>query len=129
MISAYRAEDREQYERALSKASEVARRLLSDQYAPLSERFGAIARWFTDADYRRLRALPYKQFLGSDYWDCVRKYRMHQAGFACELCSAKGQLNVHHKTYEHHGAEHQFLEDLTVLCRDCHAKFHDKVHA
>ena len=38
-------------------------------------------------------------------------------------------VDVHHKTYEHHGQEHRYLGDLVLLCRNCHSKFHDKLVA
>ena len=31
------------------------------------------------------------------------------------------------KNYEHHGEEHNHLDDLIVLCSGCHSKFHDKL--
>jgi 5-methylcytosine-specific restriction endonuclease McrA len=36
-------------------------------------------------------------------------------------------VNVHHRTYEHHGEEHQYLDDLILLCHPCHSKFHGKL--
>lgn len=35
-------------------------------------------------------------------------------------------LDLHHKTYEHHGDELEHLDDLEFLCRDCHAYRHGK---
>jgi 5-methylcytosine-specific restriction endonuclease McrA len=53
------------------------------------------------------------------------------AGYACELCGAtRVPLQVHHKTYEHHGMEHIeriLRKDTVVLCETCHAKFHNKL--
>lgn len=39
------------------------------------------------------------------------------------MCGTDGvQLHVHHNTYVNYGEER--LEDLIVLCRECHADFH-----
>lgn len=77
-----------------------------------------------------IQKMDYKNFLKTPYWDGVRNYKLKRAGYCCELCKSKGILNVHHKSYKNHGSEH--LEsvadnDLIVLCRNCHAKFHDKL--
>jgi Helix-turn-helix domain len=53
--------------------------------------------------------------LESEEW--IQSYR-------CRLCNAAEDLNVHHRSYEHLGAEPD--RDVITLCRDCHAKFHDK---
>lgn len=74
-----------------------------------------------------LKGYEYKDFLNTYYWDAVRQYKLYLANYKCQLCNSKGKLNVHHTTYEHHGTEHLHLEDLIVLCEECHAKFHDKV--
>jgi hypothetical protein len=43
----------------------------------------------------------------------------------CERCGAKG-FQVHHKTYAHRGQEDDHLEDLELLCIDCHAYHHGR---
>ena len=74
-----------------------------------------------------LNLLPYDDFLRSSFWRIVREYVLARARHRCELCSSKKNLNVHHKTYKHHGLEHIHTEDLIALCKRCHAKFHDKL--
>lgn len=74
----------------------------------------------------QLKALPYPEFLNTEYWNTIRKYMLDQAKYKCQLCNSNGTLHVHHKTYEHHGDEHNHLEDLIVLCKQCHEKIHDK---
>lgn len=74
--------------------------------------------------------MNYRDFLKTPYWDGVRNYKLKRAKYCCELCGAKGILHVHHKTYEHHGKEHIKSianNDLIVLCKNCHEKFHDKL--
>jgi 5-methylcytosine-specific restriction endonuclease McrA len=78
-------------------------------------------------DIEALRQLPYRAFLTTCYWDVVRDYVLWKRGYACELCNHQSNLHIHHKTYEHHGREHQNLTDLIILCSSCHAKFHDKL--
>lgn len=76
-------------------------------------------------------SMEYSPFLNTPYWDAVRNYKLKKANYRCELCNAKAKLNVHHKTYEHHGQEHfKHIadKDLIVLCEECHAKFHDKLY-
>jgi 5-methylcytosine-specific restriction endonuclease McrA len=71
-----------------------------------------------------LRQLPYKEYLQTDHWKTVRKYALQRAGFRCQLCHKKGELNTHHATYEHLGYEDQYIEDLVVLCKPCHRRHH-----
>lgn len=72
----------------------------------------------------KLMQLEYKDFLKTYYWKAIRLYMIHKNGDHCTLCSSESNLNVHHKTYDHHGLELFFLDDLIVLCVNCHAKEH-----
>jgi len=74
---------------------------------------------------QELRAMPYKEYLQTEHWQALRYDSLKRAGFQCELCASKGELHVHHKTYERHGYEYK--KDLIVLCANCHAKFHNKL--
>lgn len=77
-----------------------------------------------------VRSLSYSDFLKTPYWDGVRNYKLRRSGYKCELCASNESLNVHHKTYERHGLEHLRSvadNDLIVLCKSCHYKFHDKL--
>lgn len=69
----------------------------------------------------------YYDFLQSDYWRYVRKLKLKQCGKKCQICGSKKDLSVHHNSYAHHGQEHKYLEDLVVLCNECHKMFHHKV--
>ena len=69
--------------------------------------------------------MPYQKFLASAYWEIVKRVmRRHHEG-RCQICGATKKLDVHHKTYRHHGLELQFLDDLMLVCRDCHQKIHN----
>jgi len=67
----------------------------------------------------------YQNYLESEHWQETRKKALKAANYQCQLNSKHtGPLIVHHRTYERVGRE--CLEDLTVLCRDCNDKHHDK---
>lgn len=70
--------------------------------------------------------IPYSEFLNSAYWRSIASHLKDTAG-KCELCGMTARLVVHHKTYRHHGDELNHLDDLIVLCRECHEKEH-KLH-
>ena len=74
-----------------------------------------------------LKTMPYREYLETEHWKQLRMEMLKKAKFMCQLCAAKGQLHVHHKTYENRGNEP--YSDLIVLCANCHGKFHDKLGA
>lgn len=77
----------------------------------------------------RLAAMEYHDFLRTYYWRVVRHYLMSTRGRQCRDCRGTfrlGNLHVHHETYQHHGQEHLYLEDLTILCQNCHRRRHHK---
>jgi hypothetical protein len=68
-----------------------------------------------------LKEMPYKEFLQTPFWDVIRKKKLKSANHKCEICSKSNiKLAVHHLTYEHHGFEDIYLDDLQVLCDSCH---------
>jgi len=71
-----------------------------------------------------LKTMPYKEYLETKHWEITRKRILEKANYKCQLCSSKKNLNVHHNTYKNRGQEKD--EDLIVLCKKCHTKFHDK---
>ncbi len=89
---------------------------------------GAAAR--AEAEQRRkehaeaLATMPYTEYLLTEEWQERRRGALKRAGYRCQLCNAAERLDVHHRTYERRGSE--WNADLIVLCRPCHAKFHDK---
>jgi len=72
-----------------------------------------------------LHTMPYKEYLKTDHWKEMRVQALAGADYKCQLCNTDKTLQVHHRTYERRGYED--LKDLTVLCRHCHAKHHDKL--
>ncbi len=76
------------------------------------------------AHLEHLHTMPYREYLQTPEWQERRKRAMKRAGFRCQVCNAYGvRLNVHHRTYERRGYEHD--RDLIVLCEGCHQIFHD----
>lgn len=67
----------------------------------------------------------YTLFLNSEYWKYVRSLKLAQAHDKCQVCGCHYNLIVHHNSYEHHKSEHEHLEDLVVLCKNCHNLFHN----
>ncbi|MEC4817504.1 MAG: hypothetical protein SAK29_30175 [Scytonema sp. PMC 1069.18] len=80
----------------------------------------------SDKMAQKLAAMSYHDFLQTEYWQLVRKAALHNADYRCEMCNSSKNLQVHHRSYEHRGYEFRHLEDLTVVCRSCHAFHHRK---
>lgn len=82
-----------------------------------------------NADFDRIaeyiKNMNYKDFLQTLYWKTIAEKKRSEAKYKCQLCGKSGFLAVHHRTYSTHGYEHQNMNDLIVLCNDCHEKFHD----
>ena len=67
----------------------------------------------------------YKEYLQSPQWKSLTAKKRKEAGNKCQLCNdGEVTLHVHHRTYENIYKES--MEDLIVLCENCHKKFHDK---
>jgi hypothetical protein len=69
------------------------------------------------------RPFDYQAYLRSEAWQEKRRAALQRAGYRCQLCSSDKHLHCHHRTYEHIGEE--LDDDLTMLCRRCHAGFHN----
>lgn len=72
-----------------------------------------------------LKEMPYRDYLTTDHWQATRAHAVDASDGRCALDSRHKAENVHHRTYERRGRER--LDDLIVLCKSCHSKFHDKV--
>ena len=69
----------------------------------------------------------YCEYIRSSAWRTKASVAKERASWRCQLCNEHKdnvQLHAHHRTYERLG--HERIEDITVLCADCHAKFHNK---
>lgn len=77
------------------------------------------------SDY--INGMDYNDFLSTPYWKGIAHIVKHKANYKCEFCYNTNNLNVHHKTYIHHGLEHRYYKtDLICLCKNCHSRFHNK---
>lgn len=68
--------------------------------------------------------MNYRAYLRTSHWKTVRRDAKRRAGGKCQLCSSRFRLEVHHNNYE--CLWHETEQDVIVLCRRCHAKFHGK---
>ena len=71
--------------------------------------------------------INYKVYITSDEWIDRATKAKEDAGWRCQLCNRHKDeitLHAHHRTYENLGNEKP--GDITVLCADCHSKFHGK---
>ena len=70
----------------------------------------------------------YKEYLQSAEWKDLKTRKLKKANFICDGCGeTKGQMEVHHLTYERIGME--LFTDLAVYCIECHKKAHSKVES
>lgn len=69
--------------------------------------------------------MNYQEYLASNKWQELREEAIKRANGRCQLCNSTSDLRVHHRKYPKiYGTEP--ITDLTVLCNDCHAMFHEK---
>ena len=58
-------------------------------------------------------------------WDKIRKKALERAGYRCKKCGSDSQrLHVHHIKPRKDGGSDE-MDNLKVLCPDCHADEHD----
>jgi len=62
--------------------------------------------------------------IDSDQWRDKRVLVLKRACGMCEGCGQARAREVHHKTYQHLGAE--FLFELVALCVECHRRIHSE---
>lgn len=93
--------------------------------SPATHRETPIASSTAFSTYKPSQAVDYREYLASPEWQEKRAIALRRAGYRCQLCATHSRnLDVHHNTYERLGNEDQ--EDLFVLCRDCHQRFHGR---
>jgi 5-methylcytosine-specific restriction endonuclease McrA len=69
-----------------------------------------------------LASMPYGAYLDTDHWQKVRALALRRAKHHCQVCGARGHLDVHHSSYARRGRE--LPSDVVVLCHFCHTLFH-----
>jgi len=80
---------------------------------------------FSNKEINYIKTLKYKKFLNTPYWKIISKHIKDNADNHCALCNSTKQLNVHHRTYEHHGDELHHINDIVCICKQCHQKVHN----
>lgn len=76
-----------------------------------------------DLDWEKVKSyildLKYFYFLKSSYWLIISQEVKRRANWKCS-CGCRESLQTHHLSYDHHGEEHLYMNDLKVLCSKCH---------
>jgi hypothetical protein len=71
-----------------------------------------------------LQAMSYADYLITPEWAEQRRGALRRAQGRCQTCGGAGRLHVHHRSYGRRGAE--AVDDLVVLCEDCHLAVHTR---
>ena len=67
------------------------------------------------------------RYLNRRQWEAARRATLDRSGWRCEDCGRAGRLEVHHVTPISVDFSRRFdLDNLKVLCKDCHLRAHDK---
>lgn len=70
--------------------------------------------------------IPYDEYLKSDEWQRLRKELLAVHNYECEVCGIKNvTLNAHH-THYHADMIKDSIENLELLCDECHKNIHQK---
>ncbi|MDP8286265.1 MAG: HNH endonuclease signature motif containing protein, partial [Candidatus Electryonea clarkiae] len=79
-----------------------------------------------DSDIKNRRSFQkkYKEYRKSKKWEDLNNAALKKASYTCEICGKPAQV-VHHKTYPSNFKDDN-LNNLQVLCKDCHYKIHKK---
>lgn len=81
--------------------------------------------WKTVSDY--IKAMDYKDFLKTPYWKAISDHAKYQVRYRCQICNSTHRLVTHHRNYAIHGQEHAYLQELLVICNECHTIFHNRI--
>lgn len=71
--------------------------------------------------------MDYKEYLKTEHWQEVRELKLQSVNYKCQICNSNKELSIHHRSYENLYDEQNHLEDLTVLCKECHGLYHDRL--
>lgn len=68
--------------------------------------------------------MPYDQYLKTKHWKRFRLKALKHHGKICMMCGEDKEkfYHVHHLTYKNRG--HEQMQDVVVLCPDCHSAVH-----
>lgn len=86
------------------------------------ERYEYHRKHLSKTQIRRLRIMPYSEYLKTEHWQLLRKAALYRDKYKCRDCGDKSKLEVHHRTYIRRGNER--LSDVISLCSECHEQRH-----
>lgn len=66
----------------------------------------------------------YESYLRSNKWLSKKNEVFGLKGRKCQRCSSEERLHVHHACYDRFGGDEDILNDLFVLCDNCHNEYH-----
>jgi 5-methylcytosine-specific restriction endonuclease McrA len=69
-----------------------------------------------------LKRMQPEEYRRTRYWKIISKYLRHNS--KCSKCGYDKSLHVHHKSYKYVGNDHLHLDNLEVLCCNCHNAEH-----
>jgi len=71
--------------------------------------------------------MKYEEYIQSEEWHKQREKVIRRFKGRCATCGKKfiKNLHIHHRTYYYDYGTEQELNNLTLLCKDCHDLFHE----
>lgn len=76
---------------------------------------------------RKPKYITYYEQLETKEWKDYRKLVFASRGKVCEMCGAKTRLQVHHPKYVFGRKAWEYpINEVVVVCRECHKKLHNK---
>lgn len=71
--------------------------------------------------------MEYHEYLKTEHWQEVKELKLQSVNYKCQVCNSGEELNVHHRSYTNLYNEQNYLEDLTVICKECHELYHERL--
>ena len=72
--------------------------------------------------------MTYEEYINSPLWAVLRQLAFERDGFRCVLSNSQDNLEGHHRKYPPYGKwDEDCLENITTLCRECHAAHHNSM--
>ena len=68
--------------------------------------------------------VEWEKYKFSECWKLLKDNALIRDGGKCRCCSKKTKLEMHHDNYPDI-PENDCLENVRILCRDCHQLIHD----
>lgn len=68
--------------------------------------------------------IDYREQLKDSSWKSFRRFVFDVRGRKCEVCGSGEHLQVHHLKYRNVKAWEYTVNEVIVVCKDCHMKIH-----